>query len=115
MTLPVSLQVGLRHRRPLQFGHCLVVLPLIIDQPLNPRLLVERKIAVEVERSEDGSFTRDGTANALRLAMLSEEGRELWDKARGCENIRDCDLRSCTESMPLSLWSTKVRKQKSLD
>ena len=59
----------------LQFGHCLVVLPLIIDQPLNARLLVEKGLAIEIERSEDGSFSRDGIAKALRLAMVSERER----------------------------------------
>ncbi|KAK3227849.1 hypothetical protein Dsin_007711 [Dipteronia sinensis] len=66
----------------LQFGHCLVVLPLIIDQPLNARLLVDKGLAVEVERREDGSFTRDDIANALRLAMVSEEGEKLRVRAR---------------------------------
>ncbi|EEF50571.1 UDP-glucosyltransferase, putative [Ricinus communis] len=61
----------------LQFGHSLVLLPFIIDQPLNARLLVEKELGVEVERSEDGSFNRDGVANALRLAMVSEEGKKL--------------------------------------
>lgn len=71
----------------LQFGHCLVVLPLIIDQPLNARLLVERELAVEVERSEDGSFTREGISDALRLAMVSEEGRKLRDNAREAAKV----------------------------
>ncbi|KAK2650228.1 hypothetical protein Ddye_017717 [Dipteronia dyeriana] len=66
----------------LQFGHCLVVLPLIIDQPLNARILVDKGLAVEVERREDGSFTRDDIANALRLAMVSEEGEKLRVRSR---------------------------------
>ncbi|KAK1560430.1 hypothetical protein Q3G72_026610 [Acer saccharum] len=64
------------------FGHCLVVLPLIIDQPLNARILVEKGLAVEVERREDGSFTRDDIAKALRLAMVSEDGEKLRVRAR---------------------------------
>ncbi|KAL5792346.1 hypothetical protein ACOSP7_000940 [Xanthoceras sorbifolium] len=66
----------------LQFGHCLVVLPFIIDQPLNARILVEKGLAVEVERREDGSFTKDDIATALRLAMVSEEGEKLRVRAR---------------------------------
>ncbi|KAK3227847.1 hypothetical protein Dsin_007709 [Dipteronia sinensis] len=66
----------------LQFGHCLVLLPLIIDQPLNARILVEKGLAVEVERREDGSFTRDDIAKALRLAMVSEDGEKLRVRAR---------------------------------
>ncbi|KAK9912462.1 hypothetical protein M0R45_036324 [Rubus argutus] len=45
----------------LQFGHCLVVLPFINDQPLNARLLVEKGLAVEVKRNEDGSCTKTTT------------------------------------------------------
>ncbi|KAG6776926.1 hypothetical protein POTOM_016717 [Populus tomentosa] len=41
-----------------QFGHCLVVLPFTIDQPLNARLLVEKDLAVEADRNGDGSFSR---------------------------------------------------------
>ena len=48
----------------LQFGHCLVVLPFIYDQPVNARVLVEKDLAIEVEREEDGSFSRDGIAKA---------------------------------------------------
>ncbi|KAL6290336.1 hypothetical protein ACE6H2_007846 [Prunus campanulata] len=46
----------------LQFGHVLVVLPFIIDQPLNARLLVEKDLAVEVKRTEDESFCKDDIA-----------------------------------------------------
>ncbi|TXG62922.1 hypothetical protein EZV62_009916 [Acer yangbiense] len=71
----------------LQFGHCLVVLPLIIDQPLNARILVDKGLAVEVERREDGSFTRDDIAKALRLAMVSEDGDKLRVRARAAAVI----------------------------
>lgn len=59
----------------LQFGHVLVFLPLIIDQPLNARLLAEKELGIEVERSEDGSFSRDGIAAAIREAMGSDQLR----------------------------------------
>ncbi|KAJ7962436.1 UDP-glycosyltransferase [Quillaja saponaria] len=65
----------------LQFGHCLVVLPFIIDQPLNARLLVEKGLAVEVKRSEDGTFSADDIAKSLRQAMVSEEGQQLRIRA----------------------------------
>ena len=66
----------------LQFGHCLVVLPFVIDQPLNARLLVEKGLVVEVERKEDGSFTGEDIAKALRLAIMEEEGEQLRINAR---------------------------------
>ncbi|KAH6779912.1 hypothetical protein C2S52_011149 [Perilla frutescens var. hirtella] len=61
----------------LAYGHCLMLLPFIIAQPLDTRLLVEKGLAVEVERAEDGSFTRNGIANVLRKAMVSEEGEPI--------------------------------------
>ncbi|KAK9910342.1 hypothetical protein M0R45_034308 [Rubus argutus] len=65
----------------LQFGHCLVVLPFIYDQPLTARLLVEKGLAVEVKRNEDGSFSRDEVAKTLRRAMVEEEGEQLRTSA----------------------------------
>ncbi|XWS35816.1 hypothetical protein CRYUN_Cryun20dG0028600 [Craigia yunnanensis] len=80
----------------LQFGHCLVVLPFIIDQPLNARLLVEKGLAVEIERSENGSFSRDDIAKALRLAMVSEEGESLRVRAREAAQVfGNRDLQNC--------------------
>ncbi|XP_057967452.1 putative UDP-rhamnose:rhamnosyltransferase 1 [Malania oleifera] len=66
----------------LQFGHCLVVLPFIIDQGLNARLLVEKGLGVEVERGEDGTFGGEDIANSLRMAMVSEEGEQLRARAK---------------------------------
>lgn len=65
----------------LVYGHRLVLLPFIIAQPLDTRLLVEKGLAVEVERSEDGSFTGGDIVNALRKAMVSEEGETLRERA----------------------------------
>nr|KYP77152.1 Anthocyanidin 3-O-glucosyltransferase [Cajanus cajan] len=61
----------------LQFGHSLVVLPFIIDQPLNARFLVDKGLAIEVKRNEDGSFTRNDIAMSLRQAMVLEEGKKI--------------------------------------
>ncbi|KAM1805974.1 hypothetical protein ACFX11_029170 [Malus domestica] len=66
----------------LQFGHVLVVLPFIIDQPLNARLLEEKGVAVEGSRRGDGSFTRDDIAKTLRHAMVEEQGEKLRSNAR---------------------------------
>ncbi|KAM5555433.1 putative UDP-rhamnose:rhamnosyltransferase 1 [Rosa sericea] len=66
----------------LQFGHCLVLLPIIVDQPLNARLLVEKGLAAEVKRNEDGSLSRDEIAKTLRLAMVEDEGERLRSNAR---------------------------------
>ncbi|WCJ22740.1 UDP-Glycosyltransferase superfamily protein [Euphorbia peplus] len=67
----------------LQFGHRLVLLPLlVIDQPLIAKFLVEKGLGEEVERDEeDGSFTRDGIAKALQIAMVSDESEKLSARA----------------------------------
>ncbi|KAJ6812570.1 putative UDP-rhamnose:rhamnosyltransferase 1 [Iris pallida] len=58
----------------LQFGHPLVLLPVFGDQGLNPQMLEEMGVRVELERdNEDGSFTRKEVEKALRLIM-EEEG-----------------------------------------
>ncbi|XP_027339334.1 soyasaponin III rhamnosyltransferase-like [Abrus precatorius] len=66
----------------LNFGHVLVTLPYLLDQALFARVLEEKKVAIEVTRSEqDGSFTRDSVAKALRFAMVDEEGSTLRKNA----------------------------------
>ncbi|GAB2245048.1 hypothetical protein Droror1_Dr00000541 [Drosera rotundifolia] len=66
----------------LQHGHTLVILPFIADQPLNARMLAAKNLAIEVERKEDGSFTKEGIAKALRQAMVEEEGEKIRACAR---------------------------------
>nr|XP_034906444.1 UDP-glycosyltransferase 91C1-like [Populus alba] len=51
------------------WGSCL--LPFPIDQPLYARLLVEKDLAVEVDRNGDESFSRDAIANAMLLRLTS--------------------------------------------
>ncbi|XP_042482227.1 soyasaponin III rhamnosyltransferase-like [Macadamia integrifolia] len=70
-----------------QFGHTLVVLPIVIDQALNDRLLVEKGLAVEVERGEDRSFDRKGITKALRKSMVDEEGEGVRVRAREMRTI----------------------------
>ncbi|KAL1549821.1 putative UDP-rhamnose:rhamnosyltransferase 1 [Salvia divinorum] len=67
-------------------GNCLVLLPFIITQPLETRLLVEKGLAIEVERAEDGSFTRNGIANALQMAMVAKEGEALRARTKEAAN-----------------------------
>ncbi|KAF5195587.1 Udp-glycosyltransferase 91a1 [Thalictrum thalictroides] len=66
----------------LQHGHTLVVLPFVFDQGLNARLLVEKGLAVEVDRTDDGKFNGEDIAKALRFAMLNEEGESVRARAR---------------------------------
>jgi UDP:flavonoid glycosyltransferase YjiC (YdhE family) len=60
-----------------------VLLPLLFDQGLNARHLVEKKMGVEVARDEDdGSFTAEDVAAALRRVMVGDEGQEFGAKAQ---------------------------------
>ncbi|KAG6427170.1 hypothetical protein SASPL_111410 [Salvia splendens] len=70
----------------LTHANCLVLLPFIITQPLDTRLLVEKGLAIEVERAEDGSFTRNDIANALQMAMVSKEGEALRARTKEAAN-----------------------------
>ena len=72
----------------LSLGRALVLLPLMFDQGLNARDLVERGIGVEVPRDEDdGSFTADGISEALRLIMVSPEGLRYRNSVRDCRAV----------------------------
>ncbi|CAL4946434.1 unnamed protein product [Urochloa decumbens] len=64
-------------------GVRLVLLPLMFDQGLNARLLVEKKVGVEVARDEeDGSFAPEDIATALRRVVVEDEGEVFGDKAK---------------------------------
>ncbi|CAN6450827.1 unnamed protein product [Victoria cruziana] len=66
----------------LQFGLPLVLLPMVFDQGLVARLLVEKKVGIEVERDDrDGRFTGRDVAKALRLVMVEDEGKLIQEKA----------------------------------
>nr|UAJ75040.1 glucosyltransferase [Crocus sativus] len=66
----------------LHFGRPLILMPVRGDQGLNARLLEEKGIGVEVERKEDGSFTRNEVAKAVELVMVEEDGGSYREKAR---------------------------------
>ncbi|CAO2195364.1 unnamed protein product [Urochloa humidicola] len=69
-------------------GVRLALLPLMFDQALNSRFLVERKIGVEVERNEDdGSFAPKDIAAALRRVMVEDEGEEFGTKVKELSEV----------------------------
>ncbi|CAD6219048.1 unnamed protein product [Miscanthus lutarioriparius] len=86
-------------------GVSLVLLPFLFDQGLIARHLVEKKMGVEVARDEDdGSFTAEDVADALRRVMVGDEGQEFAAKAQelaevvGNDEVNDQrvrDLLSC--------------------
>ncbi|ONK66619.1 uncharacterized protein A4U43_C06F10240 [Asparagus officinalis] len=70
------------------YGHPLVLLPIFIDHGIIARILVEKGIAVEIERDEeDGSFTKEAVAAAVRLAVVEEEGEWMRRRAKELREV----------------------------
>ncbi|BBG97569.1 hypothetical protein Prudu_006748 [Prunus dulcis] len=67
--------------------------------PLNARLLVEKDLAVEVKRTEDGSVCKDYIAKTLRHAMVAEEGRR--EAKKQCKESCQSFWRSQAAPRPL--------------
>ncbi|XP_026441117.1 soyasaponin III rhamnosyltransferase-like [Papaver somniferum] len=63
------------------FGHSQILMPMILDQGINAKFLAEKGLGFEVERNEDGSFTRDAVKKAMRIVMVEPEGQQLRQKA----------------------------------
>ncbi|XP_071708655.1 UDP-glycosyltransferase 91D2-like [Rutidosis leptorrhynchoides] len=58
------------------FGHPLIMLPFLVDQGLNARMMVDKQVGIEVQRNEqDGSFTKDSVARSLTSVMANDEGK----------------------------------------
>ncbi|KAL2231494.1 UNVERIFIED_CONTAM: putative UDP-rhamnose:rhamnosyltransferase 1 [Sesamum indicum] len=73
----------------LGFGHPLVLLPMIADQGLNAKLLVEKEVGYEVPRNEDGSFSRDVVAESIRRVVIAPEGEQLRLRAAHMRSVFD--------------------------
>ncbi|GJZ70058.1 UDP-glycosyltransferase 91D1-like protein [Tanacetum coccineum] len=66
----------------LMFGHPLIMLPFLVDQGLNARVLVDAKVGIEVPRNdEDGSFTKDSVTRSLSKVVVDDEGKIYKAKA----------------------------------
>ncbi|KAJ4794025.1 Glycosyltransferase [Rhynchospora pubera] len=72
----------------LQFGHPLIMLPLIINQGLIARVLEERGVGVEVPRdAETGDFDQEGVAKVVRFVMVEEDGKLIRHNAEKIQPI----------------------------
>ncbi|XP_059447002.1 UDP-glycosyltransferase 91C1-like [Corylus avellana] len=71
----------------LGFGHPQILMPMVADQNLNARLLVEKGIGLEVQRNPDGSFDRDAIAKSTRLVIVDREGEALRLKAAQMQGV----------------------------
>lgn len=65
----------------LGFGHPTILMPMMADQGLNAKLLIEQGVGFEVPRYEDGSFDRYAVAKTIKLVMVGKEGEQLRLKA----------------------------------
>lgn len=68
----------------LVFGHPLVMLPFLVDQGLNARVMEDRKVGIEIPRTE---HTRDSVAESVRLIMVENEGKIFREKAKEMSGI----------------------------
>jgi UDP-glucoronosyl and UDP-glucosyl transferase len=72
----------------LQFGHPLILLPLIHDQGLIARVLQEGGVGVEVPRDAvTGNFDREGVARTVCRVMIEEEGKLIRRNAEQIQPI----------------------------
>ncbi|CAL4987682.1 unnamed protein product [Urochloa decumbens] len=63
----------------LLYGHPLIMLPIFGDQGPNARVMVGKKVGLQVARNEDdGSFDRHGIASAVRAVMVDEDSRRVF-------------------------------------
>ncbi|CAH9093775.1 unnamed protein product [Cuscuta epithymum] len=61
----------------LNFAVPIIALPMHVDQPVNARFLVEKGLAVEIERGGDGKLRREEMAKAVDEAIGGENGEAL--------------------------------------
>lgn len=65
-------------------GLPLVMLPFLVDQGLNARVLEENGVGIEVPRDDEtGSYTGDSVAETVRLVMVENDGKKYREKAKG--------------------------------
>lgn len=72
----------------LSFGRVLILFPIMNDQGLNSRLLQEKEVGLEIPRNvKDGSFTAEAVAETLRFAVVSADGKQLRNNAKGMRSL----------------------------
>lgn len=66
----------------------LILLPLRLEQGLNARqITTELKAGLEIERGNDGSFSRESICKAVKMVMSGEEGDNMRSKAVEARDI----------------------------
>ncbi|KAL9165173.1 hypothetical protein ABFS82_06G153800 [Erythranthe guttata] len=96
----------------LGFGRVLILFPIMNDQGLNARLLHDKKVGIEIPRNEkDGSFTSESVAKTVKLALVSEDGREVRENALKMKDLFGDKSRnnSCIDSLVRQMVQTRAR------
>ena len=63
----------------LQFGRPLIMLPFVLDQGLNARVMAAKKVGIEIARNdEDGTFTRKSVAESLKMLLQDETTGNIY-------------------------------------
>ncbi|WMV53258.1 hypothetical protein MTR67_046643 [Solanum verrucosum] len=74
----------------LMFGHPLIMLPFLVDQGPNARILEDKGVGIDVPRNEeDRSYTSDSVANSVKLVMVENDGKIIREKAKEMSSIFD--------------------------
>ncbi|KAI3794437.1 hypothetical protein L1987_37069 [Smallanthus sonchifolius] len=72
----------------LMLGRPLIMLPFLVDQGLNARVLVDKQVGIEVPRNEeDGSFTKESVARSVRSVVVDDEGKIYKAKVKELSEI----------------------------
>jgi hypothetical protein len=72
----------------LSCGLPLILLPLRLDHGLNARqITTELKAGIEIERGDDGSFSKENICKAVKMITAGEEGKSMRSKAVEARDI----------------------------
>ncbi|XP_057530974.1 putative UDP-rhamnose:rhamnosyltransferase 1 [Amaranthus tricolor] len=67
----------------LQFGKPLIMLPFVLDQGLNARVMEAKKVGFEIPRNnQDGSFDKNSVAQSLKVMCEDVFGKIYRDEAK---------------------------------
>ncbi|GLJ53004.1 hypothetical protein SUGI_1128820 [Cryptomeria japonica] len=103
----------------LRFGLPFVALPIQYEQGITARLIAEDlKLGVEVRRNEeDGSFTKDDVAKAVRAVMVEDESERIKSNVEEISRVltsNDCQVRRTNISNFVSALKDKASSKQTV-
>nr|WJY55137.1 rhamnosyltransferase GT1 [Centella asiatica] len=73
----------------MSLGVPIIAIPMVIEQPLNCRRVVELGVGMEVMKDENSEFDREEVARVIREVVVEKSGEEIRRKAKELsENVR---------------------------